>query len=266
MAEQVASRLAIEAERAPAPLMRMRRRTISGLLLSFACATEMIPVRSERLDYTGCDADQRRVIADAFDRAARLAERAAAAIDDPEKRSLARADSWPQYLWWFGDYSEERYEVVWDVLGATRSEFDRAYEMRCAADSRNCPREEFSDESTGRFADPDEYGPDFEADWGSRRAWKVFAFANVDIRSLQICEDFFGEDPGERGAILFHEITHVVRDTEDHTYREREILDLAIERPDQAIRNAPNYQGFAASVESGRLGVRDDRDEIPDDD
>jgi hypothetical protein len=238
-------------------------RSIAGLLLLFACATDSIPVRSGRLGYTGCDGDERRAIADAFDRAARLGDRAASAIDELEMHALARDDRWPQYGSWFGEYSDERYEIVRDTLSATRSEFDRAYEMRCTSDSRNCPREQPPEVAYGRFEDPDEYGPDFEENWAPGRAWKVFAYANADIRSLQICEDFFHEDPLERGAILFHEITHVVRDTEDHTYRERKILDLAIERPDQAVRNAPSYQGFAMSVETGRLPTDD---EIPDDD
>jgi hypothetical protein len=263
MAEAVAPRVPIEMKRNPTWRMRVRGRAIVGFLL-IACATETVPLRSGRLDYTACDGNRSRMIADAFDRAARLGERAAAAIDEPEKHALARADRWPQYTWWFGDYSAERYEIVRDVLDASRSEFDRAYEMRCAADSRNCPREEAPEDPDGRFADRDEYGPDFEENWGPGRAWKVFAYANTDIRSLQICEDFFSEDPRERAAILFHEITHVVRDTEDHTYRKREIFDLAIERPDLAVHNAANYQGFATSVESGRLPSDDDG--IPDDD
>ena len=238
---------------------------IGGMLLLLACATETIPVRSEKLGYTGCDADERRLIADAFDRAAQLGDASAAAIDDPELRALARADGWPQYRWWFGDYSDERYEIVRDVLDATRGEFDRGYEMRCAVESRNCPR---SDpplrESVGRGADPDEYGPDVEEDWGPGRAWKVFAYANSDIRSLQLCEDFFHEDPRERAAILFHELTHVARDTEDHGYRARETRDLASERPDRAVRNAPSYQGFATSIATGR--VPSDADAGPEDD
>jgi hypothetical protein len=244
--------------------MGVRKGTIAGLLLLLACASEMIPVHSERLDFAGCDGRERLVIAKAFYRAARLADRAAAAIENPAQLALARDDRWPQYAWWFGDYSEERYEIVRDVLAATRSEFEHAYGMRCAADSRNCPREKPPDSSGDRLADVDEYGPDFEQDWGPGRAWKFFAYANTGVRSLQICADFFDEDRHERAAILFHEMTHVVRDTEDHTYREHEILELATTRPDRAVRNAPSYQGFATSVESGRLPSNDSAP--PDDD
>jgi hypothetical protein len=244
--------------------MRKWNQIVASSLLLLACATETVPVRSSRLEFTGCDGDQRRVIADAFDRAARLGDRAAAAIDEPENHALARSDRWLAYEWWFGAYSDENFEVVRDVLGATRSDFERPYEMRCSSNSRNCPREVRPAEVGGHFADPDEYGPDFEEDWGPGRAWKVFAFANAGIRSIQICEDFFDEGASERGAILFHEITHVVRDTEDHSYRSNEILDLAIEWPDLAVRNAASYQGFATSIVSGRLPGSDD--EIPDDD
>jgi hypothetical protein len=240
-----------------APSGRRVHRSIGGcaaaLLLGFACATGGIPVRSGHLVYLECDEAQQRAIATAYDRAAWLADRAALAIDDPDKQELARDDGWPQYGWWFGAYSDERYATVRDVLRATGAEFERDYEMRCGTQTPNCPPPTPEPERSGRDADRDDFGPDFEEDWGQERMWKVFAFANADIRSLQVCEDFFHESPRERAAVVFHEITHVVRDTEDHVYRERSVLALARDRPDRAVRNAPNYQGFVTSVASGRV-------------
>jgi hypothetical protein len=58
---------------------RSRRGAIAAGLLLFACATATLPIRSEHLGYSGCDREQRRAIARAFDRAALLGETAAAA-------------------------------------------------------------------------------------------------------------------------------------------------------------------------------------------
>jgi len=216
-----------------------------ALLVFCACVPHPVPDRSQHFSYSGCGREERALIADSFDRAADLTERTVSALRDPEQRALARADAWDAYRSWFGDYASDRFATVEDVYRAAQREFETAYAMRCGDRTVNCPPDDAADPGE---EEPAGTGPVAEIDWAPGRAWKVFAYTNTGIRSMQLCRDFFAEGARERASIVLHELTHIVRDTEDYAYREAEVLDLAVRDPQRAIHNAPNYAGFAANV------------------
>jgi hypothetical protein len=204
--------------------MRRRLATLAPwlVILAVACATEVVPVRSEKLDWAGCSPAEQRAGARAFDRAAQLADTAAAAVEDPVLGARLRSNDWAAFRWWFGDFDEERFAAVRRTLHATGAEFERAFAMRCGAETSNCPPPQAESRALRhRSRDPDEYGPPFEGRQGALREWKEFAYANFGIPAVQLCPDFFGESRDAQAAILLHELTHVSSDTEDYAYPER---------------------------------------------
>jgi hypothetical protein len=225
---------------------RLRPSLAAALIAFGACVPQPFPVRSQHLRYSGCAGVERALIADSFDRAADLTERTLFALRDSANRDLARTGDWLAYRSWFGHYADDRFATIEDVYGATQHEFDLVYAMRCGDRTVNCPPDDVAVEREVENAA--EAGPTLEAVWAPGRAWKVFAYSNTGIRSIQFCRDFFNEGARERASIVLHELTHIVRDTEDYAYREVDVLDLAAHDPLRAAHNAPNYAGFAANV------------------
>jgi deuterolysin len=84
------------------------------------------------------------------------------------------------------------------------------------------------------------------------------------IPIVQLCVDYFLQEPSDQAAILLHELTHVSSDTVDYVYSEPALLALARNHPEQAVRNAANFAAFAESVAFGRTpGRREERSDDP---
>jgi hypothetical protein len=230
-----------------------------------ACAYNAAPKWLHHPRYGGCSQDEVRTISHAFIRAARLSETAVEAIRNPANRQRADAGRWDAYAWWFGEFAPRRFATVQAVLSATRAEFEQTVAIRCGEKSVNCPRAKLAgSESRPHSEDPDKYGPEFEGDRPPGREWQEFAYANHMIPIVQLCTDFFLQEPSDQAAILLHELTHVSSDTVDYAYSEPALLKLARSNPEQAVRNAANFAAFAESVAFGRTPVgRGDRSDDP---
>lgn len=73
------------------------------------------------------------------------------------------------------------------------------------------------------------------------------ACSEYGVTEIGFCGDWFNN--GRRGndskpGAVIHDLTHILLDTEDYAYGIVEVMDLAEEDPDKAVRNADSYEYF----------------------
>jgi len=215
--------------------MGTRRASIAVVLTgaaALACAIATAPKWPVNPRFAGCTSDELRVVTRSHRDAARLADEAHAAIESPANRARAEREEWDAYRWWFGAFAPGRYDAVGTLWTETRAEFDHTLSIRCGAETVSCGHAETA-------------GP-----LGRNR--ERSAYANYQVRVVQVCPDFFSRSRADQAVVLLHEIARVSSNALDVVESDGELLALAREDPGLAVRNAASLAAFAESVAYGR--------------
>lgn len=174
--------------------------------------------------YQGCNAEETKIIDDAFDTAKDLTLKAAVAVGNTT-----------DYQRWFGSYSQQNAERVRASLKSVVTA------LRGGAVTAQC---------------------DTVADDGCRAGEYAWVYANEPYL-MYLCPSFFNlppltalrpgdrrSDNGTREGTIVHEISHFmhVAATEDHCYSRTECTRMASDDPQRAIDNADSYQYFTEDV------------------
>jgi peptidyl-Lys metalloendopeptidase len=171
-----------------------------------------------------CSPAHDRIVRDALDSAKSLTTKAATAVGDT-----------PDYLRWFGTYSERNAEIVRANLKAVVTA------IRTGAVTVQC---------------------DGIRDDGCANGEYAWVYAHEPYR-VYLCPSFFDLPPltalrpgttasnnGTREGTFIHELSHFrpVARTEDHCYTRRACTAMARTDPARAIENADSYQYFTEDV------------------
>jgi peptidyl-Lys metalloendopeptidase len=178
-----------------------------GVLLAVAGQAQAAKLKYD----ANCTKEQRTSTDEAFTRILPIAKKAANAVE-----GMNVGNTSPLYETWFGKANQTRLTRVQGTIGGVRDLLQR--------------KETFSVECMPQ-----------------RCGNGTFALTTHGMDYIGLCAAFFkapltGDD--SRSGTLLHELTHVVADTEDHTYGRTNAQERAVGNPNEAVDNADNYEFF----------------------
>lgn len=141
------------------------------------------------------------------------------------KNSMIFIGKNPIYERWFGDWTQDREDIV---------------------------RSNISKLVSGALLLRPNYSCHPQAGVSKQCTEGAYAYVYSETSSIHLCDSFWGMPEigidSKYGTIL-HELSHLhyVSDTEDHCYGAKgpdTCLELAVNNPDKAVQNADNYQYF----------------------